>query len=112
MWSPDISTAPPRASGLRASRSTTRVTNRRRIHAGGLPAVGRQLGRRGSAARSHATRVRAAGESASYPTRRQVFPDRSDSPLRTLAAADTADLSGRRVFLRGKILAPFGVYPL
>src|SRR5437660_12384733 len=26
MWSPDISTAPPRASGLRASRSTTRVT--------------------------------------------------------------------------------------
>jgi alkanesulfonate monooxygenase SsuD/methylene tetrahydromethanopterin reductase-like flavin-dependent oxidoreductase (luciferase family) len=29
------------------------------------------------------------------------------SPQRT-----TADLSGRRVFLRGKILAPFGVYPL
>jgi len=72
------------------------LRNRRRIHAGG----------------PHATRVRVAGEGASHPTRRQVFPDRSDSPLRTLAAADTADLSGRRVFLRGKMLTPFGVYPL
>jgi hypothetical protein len=35
--------------------------------------------------------------------RRQVFPDRSDSPLRTLAAGDTADLSGRRVFPRTPI---------
>src|SRR5438874_336645 len=52
---------------------------RRRIHADRLQAVGRQLGRRGSAARPHATRVRAAGEGASHPTRRQVFPDRSDS---------------------------------
>jgi hypothetical protein len=38
-----------------------------------------------------------------HPTRRQIFPDRSDSPLRTLAEADTADLSGRRVFARTPI---------
>ena len=33
----------------------------------------------------------------------KYFPDRSDSPLRTLAAADTADLPGRRVFARTPI---------
>ena len=44
----------------------------------------------GGAPRPCAARVRAAGEGASHPTRRQAFPDRCDPPLRTLAAADTA----------------------
>src|SRR5262249_3058008 len=59
------------------------LRNCRRLYAGRLEAVGRQLGEWGGAARPRATRVRATGKGASHPARRPVFRDGSDPPLRT-----------------------------
>jgi len=92
------STAPPPAWGLPSSRATkSAMRSPDEIHAGGLSAVGGQLGRRRGVARPRAPALRRSRPDPSHPSRRAVLPGDAIHPVRAVAAAHPGPVPGRRV---------------